>query len=262
MGRRKDLTEAEKATIIKEIAKGKTTKSIAERINRHVVTVTRFLQNPSKRKPPSDRGVRKIAEIVMQEIESSAINTSPVPVRWWRRYVDDSMQFMSIRKNDIEQFHTHLNTINKNIQFTIELPSESNCDEAISFLDTHITILKNRTIEVSVYREDTHTNKYLSFRSHNPTQSKRSVVKTLLDRADSIPSTDNKKQQEKERVVQELKLNGYPEKFIFQTSSSRSFSNTNDEPGVKGLSCIPYMKGISEQVKQLLKSAGVRTIYI
>ncbi|CAB3977339.1 Transposable element Tc3 transposase [Paramuricea clavata] len=52
-------TEAEKATIIKEIAKGKTTKSIAERINRHAVTVTRFLQNPSKRKPPSDRGVRK-----------------------------------------------------------------------------------------------------------------------------------------------------------------------------------------------------------
>jgi IS30 family transposase len=58
MGRRKDLTETEKPTIIKEIAKGKTTKSIAERINRHMVTVTRFLQNPSKRKP-SDRGVRK-----------------------------------------------------------------------------------------------------------------------------------------------------------------------------------------------------------
>ena len=57
--RRKDLTEAKKATIIKEIAKGKTTKSIAERINRHVVTVTRFLKNPSKRKPPSDRGVRR-----------------------------------------------------------------------------------------------------------------------------------------------------------------------------------------------------------
>jgi FixJ family two-component response regulator len=59
MGRRKDLTEAEKATIIKEIAKGKTTKSIAERINPYGVTVERFLQNPSKRKPPSDRVVRK-----------------------------------------------------------------------------------------------------------------------------------------------------------------------------------------------------------
>ena len=59
MGRWNDLTEAEKATIIKEIAKGKTTKSIAERKNRHVVTVTRFLQNPSKSEPRSDRGVRK-----------------------------------------------------------------------------------------------------------------------------------------------------------------------------------------------------------
>ena len=121
-----------------------------------------------------------IAEIVKQEIESIAINTSHVPVRWWRRYVDDSNS--CLRKNDIEQFHTHLNTINKNIQFTIELPSESNCGEAISFLDTHITILKNRTIEVSVYRKDTHTNKYISFHSHNPTQSKRAVVQTLLDR--------------------------------------------------------------------------------
>jgi hypothetical protein len=61
-----------------------------------------------------------IAEIVMQEIEAIAINTLPVPVRWWRRYVDDSNS--CLRKNDIEQFHTHLNTINNNIQFTIELP--------------------------------------------------------------------------------------------------------------------------------------------
>jgi hypothetical protein len=90
--------------------------------------------------------------------------------------------------------------------------------EAIPFLDTHITFLENCTINVCVYRKDTHTNKYLSLiHSHNPTQSKRAVVKTLLDRADSIPSTGNKKQQEKERVIQELKLNGYPEKFIYQT---------------------------------------------
>ena len=59
MGRRNDLTEAKMATIIKEIVKGKTTKSIAERVNRHVVTVTRILQNPSRRKPCSARSVRK-----------------------------------------------------------------------------------------------------------------------------------------------------------------------------------------------------------
>jgi IS30 family transposase len=59
MGRSKDLTEGEKSIVIKEMAKGKTPKAIAEQINRHVVTVKRFLQNPSKRKSRKDRGVLK-----------------------------------------------------------------------------------------------------------------------------------------------------------------------------------------------------------
>ncbi len=56
MGRGKNITEDGKALIIKEIAKGKTNKSIDERIIRHVVTVTRFLKHPSRRKPPFGRG--------------------------------------------------------------------------------------------------------------------------------------------------------------------------------------------------------------
>ena len=60
MGCRKDLNKGEKNIIIKEIAKGTTTEAIAEKINRHVVTVKRFLKNPSKRKPRSDHGVLKL----------------------------------------------------------------------------------------------------------------------------------------------------------------------------------------------------------
>jgi hypothetical protein len=43
-----------------------------------------------------------IAEIIMREIEITAINTSPVPVRWWRRYVDDSNS--CLEKQDIDKF--------------------------------------------------------------------------------------------------------------------------------------------------------------
>ena len=43
-----------------------------------------------------------IAEIIMREIEITAINTSPVPVRWWRRYVDDSNS--CLQKQDIDKF--------------------------------------------------------------------------------------------------------------------------------------------------------------
>jgi hypothetical protein len=102
-----------------------------------------------------------IAEIVMREIEITAINTSLVPVRWWRRYVDDSNS--CLQKQDIDKFHCHLNSINQNIQFTIEMPSLSEHGQQIPFLDTILTIDNDRNVEVDVYRKSTHTNKYLSF---------------------------------------------------------------------------------------------------
>lgn len=60
MGRSKDLTDPEKEIIIKELAKSTTIADIAKRINRHVVTVKRFLTDPlRKRKTRADRGCMK-----------------------------------------------------------------------------------------------------------------------------------------------------------------------------------------------------------
>ena len=60
MGRRKDLTDAEKGIIIKELANSTRPEVIAKRINRHIVTVNKFLNNPlRKRKIRADRGSRK-----------------------------------------------------------------------------------------------------------------------------------------------------------------------------------------------------------
>jgi hypothetical protein len=143
-----------------------------------------------------------IAEIVMREIEITAINTSPVSVRWWRRYVDDSNS--CLQKQDIDKFHCHLNSINQNIQFTIEMPSLTEHGQQIPFLDTILTIDNDRNVEVDVYRKSTHTNRYLSFSSGNPKQSKRAVVKSLLDRAKNIPSTISNQRNEQERVMKDL----------------------------------------------------------
>jgi hypothetical protein len=51
---------------------------------------------------------------------------------------------------------------------------------------------------VAVHRKATHTDKYLSFDSHNPKQHKSTVVKTLFDRADKIPNTIQGKKAEKQ----------------------------------------------------------------
>ena len=128
-----------------------------------------------------------IAELVMEHIETVALGTSPVKPRWWRRYVDDSNA--CIKTDELGAFHTHLNSVDPNIQFTVERPSANNGKSSIPFLDTYLTVPLNSNCqpEVKVYRKATHTDKYLPFDSHHPANHKRSVV-TTLRRADVIPS--------------------------------------------------------------------------
>ena len=95
-----------------------------------------------------------VANLCMEEIEESAINSSSVPPKIWKRYVDDS--FCIIKKDNVPAFHDTLNSIDANISFTIEIES----DNKISFLDTLVT-RRNGTIAVDVYRKPTHTDRYL-----------------------------------------------------------------------------------------------------
>ena len=154
-----------------------------------------------------------LAELVMQEVEEKALETSPVRLKWWRRYVDDSNT--CIKRDGVEVFHSHLNSINANIQFTVEMSIITMEKKSIAFLDTSSTVNEDRMVEVGVYRKATHTSKYLDFHSHSPAQNKRAVVKTaLLDRAKCISSTTARRRSEERRVINDLKANGYPENFI------------------------------------------------
>ena len=121
-----------------------------------------------------------IAELLLQEIEKKAIESSPVKPKWWRRYMDDVNT--CLKKQDIETFHNQINSIDRHIQFTIEMPSLGERGATISFLDASCTALPNGSIEVAVHRKVIHTNKYLAFDSHSPAQHKRAVVETLMSR--------------------------------------------------------------------------------
>ena len=90
-----------------------------------------------------------------------------------------------------DEFHSHLNSINANIKFTIEIESEG----SIAFLDTKTTRQDDGSITVSVlmYRKATHTDRYLDFKSHHHPQHKHSVVHTLMDRAKNIALRETKR---------------------------------------------------------------------
>ena len=128
-----------------------------------------------------------LANLVMEHVEERALSTAPHPPKWWYRYVDDS--HVCLAREHLTEFHFHLNLINQHIKFTVEEES----DRSIAFLDTKTTRNTDGSIKTSVYRKATHTDKYLHFNSHHPLQHKRSVARTLLDRAKNIPSTDEDK---------------------------------------------------------------------
>lgn len=105
---------------------------------------------------------------------------------------------------------------------------------------------------MKVYRKETHTNKYLDFNSHNPKQHKEAVVKSLLHRAKEIPTGGKFQQEEIEKVKQDLVANGYPPRFLQKVQNTRAQvpSSTEDSGG---LAVLPYVKGVSEQLKRTLK---------
>ena len=121
-----------------------------------------------------------------------------------------------LKKEHVKQFHDHLNSVEQNIQFTIEM-EQNNC---LPFLDT-LTIRKEDYLTTDIYRKPTHTDKYLDFTSHHPIQHKRSVVNTLLERAEKIPSTNAAKRKERNLVFKVLQDNNYPKKFIKTCENNR-----------------------------------------
>ena len=75
----------------------------------------------------------------------------------------------------------------------------------------------------------THTDKYLAFDSNRPICYKKSVAKTLLRRADCLPSSLDSKAEERKYVSNVLKANGYTKTFLRNCQKPVTTSNALDE---------------------------------
>ena len=87
--------------------------------------------------------------------------------------------------NEAERLLSHLNSVELSIQFTLELEKDRN----LPFLDLNVSRGVRGNLETNVQRKPTHTDKYLAFDSHHSICHKMSVAKTLLRRADCLPSS-------------------------------------------------------------------------
>jgi len=106
--------------------------------------------------------------VVVAILVMSSFHTSP---RFWRRYIDDTCT--AISQDLVTSFHEHLNSVNQNIQFTVE----KEWSAQMPFLDVLLTREEDGTVSTLIYRKPTHTDQYLVFESRYPMAHKRAVVR-------------------------------------------------------------------------------------
>ena len=105
----------------------------------------------------------------------------------------------------------HLNVC-PTIKFTMELEK----DGFLSFLNTKLAQREDGTLGVTVFRKQTHTDRY----SHHPVSAKRTAVRSLFDRARNVTLQKEELQKDEEHLTATFKQNGYPLPFIRATSFS------------------------------------------
>ena len=188
----------------------------------------------------------------MENFEEKALRTAPRPPSIWLRYVDDT--FVVIHEYDVENFTDHINSIDSHIKFTIEIEQDS----LLPFLDTAIILNDDASIDTRVYRKPTHTDQYLNWTSNHPLQHKRSVARTLIERAEMIPSNDKEKKAELDHVKEALLANGYkPWIMKIPKKKPRQEVPKDKTPKRSHPIGLPYVKDLSEHLQRIFKSYNV-----
>ena len=115
----------------------------------------------------------------------------------------------------------------------------------------------------SIYRKSTHTNRYLHYESHYPPQHRAVVVRTLYSRADKLLSDESIKQAEYTYISKVLNKNLYSKEFVRKHRPAATQIRINDvqsgDETVTGYATLPYVQAVTEKVKRVLTTKGIKT---
>ena len=120
-----------------------------------------------------------MANTFMCSIEDRLQNQGRLP-EFYKRYVDDTLSIMP-NVETAESFLSVLNEIHPSVSFTMELGEHGK----LPFLGTEILKFNGRW-ETRVYKKRIDTRLLRHYKSHVDVRYKKSLLKTMLDRAAAI----------------------------------------------------------------------------
>ena len=149
-----------------------------------------------------------VGNLYMEDLEQKIIATAPVDCqpRKWKRYVDDVICLVHTGKaNKLQQ---HVNTVDPTGSTIFTREDKEN--NTMPFLDAKFTRKEDGSVKSTVYRKKTHTDQYLNFASHHLKHQKLGVVRTLMNRCETITSEVGDKKGEVEHLRGALRVCVYP----------------------------------------------------
>ncbi|XP_047543194.1 uncharacterized protein LOC125075524, partial [Vanessa atalanta] len=134
--------------------------------------------------------------------------------------------------------------------FTMELEANN----SLAFLDILIIRNPDNTLSHTVYRKPTHTNKYLNGDSHHHPSQLATVGKSLFQRAHHLCDAEHLEDE-----LLQVKLALHQNKLPVPRQHRRSRIKT---PTVERQPAfLPYVKGVTDRIGNILKRASIKTIY-
>ena len=88
-----------------------------------------------------------IANSVMEYVEQKALSSFSSSPKLKKRFVDDT--FVIMQTNEVSRFFDHLNKVDLNINFTIELEQ----DDKLAFLDVLVRQTQDGKLATEVHRK-------------------------------------------------------------------------------------------------------------
>ena len=185
----------------------------------------------------------------------------------WLRYRDDTWLIWEHSLEELDYFMAELNKIHSHIQWTKEVEENG----IIHFLDVLVKRECDGSFTTTVYRKETHSDRYLHFSSNHPLQHKLSGLTTLMFRAYQYCSNDELLRAELDHLRKTFIDNGYPEELVSiilkktpdEVDSEKVGENITDEEeeDVKGFLVVPYVKEVESILKSLCKRLGIKLLY-
>jgi hypothetical protein len=202
-----------------------------------------------------------LANIFMSEFEEKLKGHKMFP-RLWFRYVDDI--FSIVKERYIGKVLELINEQHQTIKFTVEIENDGD----LPFLDILISRGDNNTIEFSIYRKPTHTDRYITSDSHHCGGHKQAAFHSMVHRMFTTPMRAEKLEEEKAYIYEVGRLNGYPKEFVGKIikkhgnkkriNEATSLEPINDPPDRR--ISVPYYPVLTNKLQKTLNKHNIQLV--